>query len=276
MDAFGFASSRGKIAYVRAGTAHSRRILFIHGLCGNRTIFEPQMERFQSEFEVVGVDCLGHGGSAPVAPDRLISDSSLALQELARSFEPKSTIFVGHSFGGMIVNDLIRAFGTDADYAFVDSPCLYDPAQLEGYRAFRGRILSAPDPARFVRDWFSEFVSLDCAPDVRGKVVDAVNRFHPAWLAEVMAATPAPLRAPIDESAAPSVLVAEGAQCFPEGNDFSWLRFYPRAARWKYGGAGHFFFLEDPGPFNAALAAFAGSDERKPFGNSTTLKETRK
>lgn len=258
MEPKAFASSFGKLRYVRGGEG-ARRLVMIPGLCGDWSVFEAQIARFQSEFEVVSVDCLGHGGSGSAAPERFMSDSASAIAELARALPPKPTTFVGHSFGGIAVNALISRRAPEDSFAFLDSPCLVESSSLESYRKLGEDILAAPDSAAFVREWFAGFVSGNCAPENWRKTVGAVDSFAPDWIAAAMKAVVAPAAAAVDGAADPRILIVEGSRFFPEGTPLSWSRLYPRASLRRLASDGHFFFLEEPGAFNDALQAFLGS-----------------
>ncbi len=75
-------------------------MVFLHGLGGSRTSWEPQLNGLGGEFRCIAWDMPGYGASAPVEPLTLtaIADAVIRLLDVARV---RRAHLVGESFGGM-------------------------------------------------------------------------------------------------------------------------------------------------------------------------------
>ena len=79
---------------------HGHPVLFLHGLGGSRTSWEPQLEGLSGAFRCIAWDMPGYGASQPVAPLTFttIADSAARLLDAAGVDRAH---LVGESFGGM-------------------------------------------------------------------------------------------------------------------------------------------------------------------------------
>ena len=75
-------------------------MVFLHGLGGSRTSWEPQLNGLGGEFRCIAWDMPGYGASAPVEPLTFtaIADAVIRLLDAARVWRAH---LVGESFGGM-------------------------------------------------------------------------------------------------------------------------------------------------------------------------------
>src|SRR5215475_2832808 len=96
-------SGDGRFAYEAAGDAKKTPLVFLHGIGGAARGWRRQLEFFGDRYHAIAWDMPGYGGSAPLAT---VSIAALAgaLGQFLREFSdiPKP-ILVGHSIGGMIV-----------------------------------------------------------------------------------------------------------------------------------------------------------------------------
>jgi 3-oxoadipate enol-lactonase len=87
----------GGLAWREAGEGPA--VLFLHGLGGTRTAWEPQLEHLSERFRCIAWDMPGYGDSAPLAT--LDFDSIVgSISELLDRLELERTHLVGLSFGG--------------------------------------------------------------------------------------------------------------------------------------------------------------------------------
>ena len=249
-----FSSRNKRLNYCLEGTGESR-LVFIHGLCGKKELWNQQTEYFRKDYEVVALDCLGHGESSEETGGNYIKNSVLIIRDFLDSLPRKQTTLLGHSFGGLILNDLIEPNISEYSYVFVDSPCLHSTKKAEDYRSWGDKILATEDRRAMVNSWFNGFVSKSCSAENRSRVVDELIKFSPEWIAEAMKSVSEAKK----KMTSMPILVMEGEQYFPVGNEFSWCHLYPRAQLWRYSGEGHYFFLEDPNAFNQSLQNFLDS-----------------
>lgn len=83
-------------------------LVFIHGGWMNGRAWEPQVERFADEYEVVTVDVRGHGRTGATGADRysieLFADD---LEALCSHLELDDPLFCGLSLGSMVVQEYL-------------------------------------------------------------------------------------------------------------------------------------------------------------------------
>lgn len=246
-----FKSDQFQLTYLKQGSGE-KRLIFIHGVCGSKDVWSHQINSFHASHEVIALDCLGHGESSAVAAASFMHQTTTSIRNLLTHLPPKPTTLVGHSLGGIILNELITPEAQQTSYVFVDSPCLHSAKRLAQYNDWELEILNSVDQTAMIADWFGSFATEACSPENRRLIVDEALKFSPQWLASMMREMPAP---EAKETGAP-ILIVEGQQSFPRGNDLSWIELYPQSEVWRYTGAGHFYFLEDPEPFNRRLLEF--------------------
>jgi pimeloyl-ACP methyl ester carboxylesterase len=242
------------ISFILEGTG-SRRLVFIHGLCGKKEFFEAQIKFFSSDFEVLSVDLPCHGKSTCVENKNFVQASAKLIAELLSSLDTKETILIGHSMGGWIVNALSSSPFFPKACVFVDSPCLYSDDKVKDYHDWGRKILESENPKQFIKDWFTKFISDECTPDIAEQVVGEGLKYPHTWIADFMKSTSQPKRS----NWKGEVFVMEGTQYYPPGNPYSWLELFPSAKQWHYPKMGHYFFLEDAQVFNLALKSFLNS-----------------
>jgi pimeloyl-ACP methyl ester carboxylesterase len=249
-----FHSNSRELVYSRTGSG-DHRLLFLHGLCGTKELWVKQAAFFSSDFEIVCPDLLGHGESSAINGRALIGENVEMLSAFAKQ-HPKPTTLIGHSLGGIMVNDLIGADASFRNYVFVDSPCLALDQKRIQYNSYYDVILAKKDPRAFFKEWYDDFLTEKSTQVIRDIVVGEAMRREPQWMADVMGGLVSPQKRGVDPS---TLFVIEGSQYYGSDKSTSWLQLYPAARRWQYPGRGHFFFLEDPVLFNEVLAEFLNS-----------------
>jgi 3-oxoadipate enol-lactonase len=92
----------GRFAYEEAGDPAMPPLVFLHGIGGAARAWRGQVEAFGDRHRAIAWDMPGYGGSAPLAT---VSIAALAdaLQEFLQANGAVKPILVGHSIGGMIV-----------------------------------------------------------------------------------------------------------------------------------------------------------------------------
>jgi 3-oxoadipate enol-lactonase len=99
-------TSDGRFGYETAGDPGMPSLVFLHGIGGAARAWRGQVEVFGDRYRAVAWDMPGYGGSAPLAA---VSIAALAdaLQDFLRQVGATKPILVGHSIGGMIVQQLL-------------------------------------------------------------------------------------------------------------------------------------------------------------------------
>ena len=75
-------------------------VVFLHGLGGSRTSWEPQLAGLSNEFRCIAWDMPGYGASAPVEPLTFAAIAD-AVARLLDAADVERAHLVGESFGGM-------------------------------------------------------------------------------------------------------------------------------------------------------------------------------
>jgi 3-oxoadipate enol-lactonase len=92
----------GRFGYEAAGDPASQPLLFLHGIGGAARAWRGQLDFFRDRYRAIAWDMPGYGGSAPL-PDVSIVALAGALQDFLQAVGATKPIIVGHSIGGMIV-----------------------------------------------------------------------------------------------------------------------------------------------------------------------------
>ena len=103
----------GRFGYEAAGDPTSPALVFLHGIGGAARGWRHQVGFFGDRYRAVAWDMPGYGGSVPL-PKVGIPELAGALKDFLAAIETKRPVLVGHSIGGMIVQQLLV---TDAHIA---------------------------------------------------------------------------------------------------------------------------------------------------------------
>jgi pimeloyl-ACP methyl ester carboxylesterase len=235
-------------------------LLFLHGVGGGHAAWDRQLPFFaQRGHRVLAWDQPGYGGTEPVEP----YDLEQVAAALRRHIGGEPAILVGHSMGGFVAQetyarfpDCIRALvlcftsaafgGSGSDFArqFIAARI----APLEEGRTMAeiaARLMPAmrgtrSDPAGLA---LAERVMAAVPPEIYRKAVRLLTTFdRRAQLADIR--VPTLLVAGSDDRVAPAAVMERMAQKIP-GAEHVLLE-----------GCGHLGPMDQPDPFNEALAGF--------------------
>ncbi|MBT4740695.1 MAG: alpha/beta hydrolase [Rhodospirillaceae bacterium] len=108
---------------VEAGSPDGKEILFIHGVSQSYLSWRAQLASDQlQDFRMVAFDLRGHGNSAKPWMSKDYNDSALWAEDVAAVIAAKklkNPVVVAWSYGGVVLMDYIRHYGT-ADIAAVN------------------------------------------------------------------------------------------------------------------------------------------------------------
>jgi pimeloyl-ACP methyl ester carboxylesterase len=235
-------------------------LLFLHGVGGGRATWDRQLPYFTARgYRALAWDQPGYGGTEPVEP----YDLEQVAAALRRHIGGEPAILVGHSMGGFVAQetyarfpDCIRALvlcftsaafgGSGSDFArqFIAARI----APLEEGRTMAeiaARLMPAmrgtrSDPAGLA---LAERVMAAVPPEIYRKAVRLLTTFdRRAQLADIR--VPTLLVAGSDDRVAPAAVMERMAQKIP-GAEHVLLE-----------GCGHLGPMDQPDPFNEALAGF--------------------
>jgi 3-oxoadipate enol-lactonase len=143
----------GRFAYEAAGDQSKRPLVFLHGIGGAARAWRGQLASFGDRYRAVAWDMPGYGGSAPLAK---VSIATLAdaLQDFLEQIDARGPILVGHSIGGMIVQQWLIKYPRKATAV----------------------VLAQTSPAfgKAEGDWQKQFIEARLGPLDRGETMKAL------------------------------------------------------------------------------------------------------
>jgi 3-oxoadipate enol-lactonase len=252
----------GRFSYQAAGDILSPPLVFLHGLGGAARAWAGQLDFFGGRYRAIAWDMPGYGRSTPLAT---VSIATLAdaFQDFLQQVGATKPVLIGHSIGGMIVQQLLAK-----------SPAIA-----------RAVVLAQTSPAfgKADGDWQKEFIGARLGPLDRGETMVSLAPHLVNELVgddpdsggidlarECMAAVPpATYRATMlallgfdQRSALKNIrvptLVLSGSKDknAPAPMMAKMASYIPSASYVELEGAGHLANLERPATFNAALDLF--------------------
>ncbi len=156
----------GRFGYEAAGNPAMPPLVFLHGIGGAARAWRGQLSAFSNSYHATAWDMPGYGGSAPLAS---VSIAALAdaLQEFLLAIGAVRPILVGHSIGGMIVQQWL----------------------LKQPHAARAVVLAQTSPAfgKTDGDWQKSFIGARLGPLDRGETMVSLA---PALVKELVGDNP--------------------------------------------------------------------------------------
>lgn len=165
--------------FIRAGAGTP--VLFIHGVGMNAAIWQPQIERMATYFDVIAIDMLGHGLS-PLPPQHpeLADYADQAIRLLDHLGLDKVSV-VGHSMGALVAQELaLRAPERVRRIVSLNAVFRRPPELAEAVRqravALNGRSDTA-GAAQTIARWFGDPVpaALEAAAQKTASALSAVD-----------------------------------------------------------------------------------------------------
>jgi 3-oxoadipate enol-lactonase len=255
-------TSDGRFGYEAAGDPALQPLVFLHGIGGAARAWRGQLEFFADRYRAIAWDMPGYGGSAPLA-DVSIAALAEALADFLRQVGATRPILVGHSIGGMIVQQWLTknpviagaivlaqtspAFGKpDGDWqkAFID-------ARIGPLDRGETLVSLAPSLVKELVGDDPDVNGMDLARDCMAAVPEATYR------ATMLALMGFDLRNVLKDIAVPTLVVSGSKDNnAPAPMMAKMAGFIPSASYIELEGVGHLANLERPGVFNAALDSF--------------------
>jgi len=252
----------GRFGYEAAGDPNLPPLVFMHGIGGAARAWRGQLDFFKDCYRAIAWDMPGYGGSAPL-PTVSIAALADALQDFLQQVGATKPILVGHSIGGMIVQQLLAknrgiagavvlaqtspAFGKpDGDWqkAFID-------ARLGPLDRGETLVSLAPSLVRELVGDNPDVSGMELARDCMASVPEATYR------ATMLALMGFDLRGALKNIAAPT-LVLSGSKDnnAPAPMMAKMASYIPSVKYVELDGVGHLANLERPGVFNIAVDSF--------------------
>jgi 3-oxoadipate enol-lactonase len=252
----------GRFGYEAAGAADLPPLVFLHGIGGAARVWRGQLGAFGDRYRALAWDMPGYGGSAPL-PSVSIPALANALKDFLGSIGAAKPVLVGHSIGGMIVQQLLT----------------HDPILAESV------VLAQTSPAfgKPDGDWQKEFLDARLGPLDRGEtmaslaprvIADLVGDHadpdgielacacmasvpEASYRAMMMSMLGFDLRKSLAQICVPTLAIAGTKdKNAPAPMVKKMASFIPNATYVELEGVGHLAALEQPAEFNAVLDDF--------------------
>ena len=251
-----------RFGYVAAGDPGMPPLVFLHGIGGAARAWRGQLDFFKHRYRAIAWDMPGYGGSA-LLPTVSIAVLADALQDFLGQVGATKPILVGHSIGGMIVQQLLGKHSRIASAIVLaqTSPAFGKP-DGDWQKAFiearlgpldRGETLASLAPS-LVKELIGDdpdIGGIELARDCMACVPEATYR------ATMLAMLGFDQRNRLKDIAVPSLLLSGSKdKNAPAPMMAKMATYMPSAEYVELKGVGHLANLERPGAFNAALDAF--------------------
>ena len=238
-------------------------LLFIHGMCGDATVWAGQVERLAGRFRCITYDRRGHTRSGPGTQPESVAVHAADAAALIEALGLAQPVLVGSSGGARIAVELARTRpGLLAGAVFSEPPVFsLDPAAGQ---AFMTEVAAAVRPAAEAGgppaavDAFFRLVCPGLWSRLDETAKDRYRANGPMMLAE-FAGPPYQLALNDVTGITLPCLVVAGTESHPalRAVTATLARALPDARFTELAGSGHVTYAERPDEFARAVAAFA-------------------
>ncbi len=258
-------TSDGRLVYEAAGDPAKPPLIFLHGIGGAARAWRGQIDAFSDRYRAIAWDMPGYGGSAPLAS---VSIATLAdaLQDFLHGISAKAPVLVGHSIGGMIVQQWLTKHSVAARAVVLaqTSPA-FGKADGDWQRSFiearlgpldRGETMAslAPTLVSDLAGIDADSAGMELARSCMASIPEASYR------ASMLALLGFDQRHALAAINVPTLVLSGSKDKNAPAPMMAKMAGYIPAARYiELEGVGHLANLERPAAFNAALDQFLGA-----------------
>jgi len=252
----------GRFSYEAAGDPALPALVFLHGIGGAARAWRGQLDFFKGRYRAIAWDMPGYGGSAPL-PTVSIAALAGALHDFLRQVGATKPIIVGHSIGGMIVQQwLAKDPGIAGAVVLAQTSPAFGKPDGDWQKAFidarlgpldRGETLASLAPS-LVKELVGDdpdISGMDLARDCMAAVPETTYR------ATMLALMGFDLRNVLKNIAVPTLVLSGSKDNNAPAPMMAKMASYIPCAKYvELEGVGHLANLERPMAFNAALDHF--------------------
>lgn len=252
----------GRFGYEAKGDPAQPAIIFLHGIGGAARGWRNQIEAFGDRYFTVAWDMPGYGGSADLA-EVSIPSLAKALHDFVQQIGARDVCLVGHSIGGMIVQQYLvdHPLGPHSVVLSQTSPA-FGKAGGDWQKTFIETRLGPLDRGATMRDLAPTMVQdlIGDNPDADGVALaqDCMANVRPeSYRASMLAMIGFDLRANLKEIKVPTLLISGTRDNnSPAPMVAKTATFIPGSTYVELEGVGHLVNLEAPALFNSTLDTF--------------------
>ena len=102
--------------FISNSVENKKAIIFIHGIASTSETFKNQIEIFKKDYSVISIDLPGYGKS-PEPLEVSITNYAETIYKFLLSKNINKPILIGHSLGGMIVQEILTKYISFAEAA---------------------------------------------------------------------------------------------------------------------------------------------------------------
>ena len=252
----------GRFAYEAAGDPAKTPLIFLHGIGGAARAWRGQVDAFSDRYRAIAWDMPGYGASSPL-PVVSIATLAGALQDFLVQLGAIRPVLVGHSIGGMIVQQwMVRHPDTAVAIVLAQTSPAFGKADGDWQKSFidarlgpldRGETMGSLAPT-LVRELVGDDPNasgMALARDCMAHVPEASYR------ASMLALLGFDQRQALKGIKVPTlVLSGSKDKNAPAPMMAKMASFIPAASYVELENVGHLVNLERPAVFNAALDQF--------------------
>ena len=252
----------GRLSYEAAGDPSMPPLVFLHGIGGAARAWRGQLNFFSHRYRAIAWDMPGYGGSAPPAQFSIPAFAD-ALQNFLQQIGATKPVLVGHSIGGMIVQQLLAKNPGIASAAVLaqTSPAFGKPDgdwQKTFIAARLGPLDRGETMVSLAPTLVTELTGDDPDPDGMTLARDCMAAVPEAtYRATMLALIGFDLRKALGAISMPTLLLSGSKDNNAPAPMMAKMASYiPSATYVELEGVGHLANLERPAAFNAALDSF--------------------
>jgi len=251
----------GRFSYREAGDPAAPAVVFLHGIGGQAEIWRPQLSAFPG-WRRIAWDMPGYEGSAPL-PEVTIATLAEALEGFLDQVGAERPVLVGHSIGGMIVQEFCARHPQAARAAVLaQTSAAFGEPDGEWQREFIAARFEPLDAGGTLPSLAEEFVAGLVGDDPDPEGVGLARRCmaatpEPAYRSMMQALLGFDRRDGLARFQIPVLLVAGSKdESAPAEVMARMAKRIPGARYVCLDGVGHLVGVERPAAFNATLGEF--------------------